>query len=185
MSEKILGVDSSDQPIASMERSEAVQMQHWRRASGGLVVDRSSQLLLCHQRSFSKDERPGLWVATFGGKNHPDEDPLSAAKRELFEEFGVEEPAVTIHFFDRIKSEERHQFEYLFIVFADAGNLKIEPDRTEVAALRWVPITEFLETIKTDENWYEYGYEGRMLTAADSTPPAIVRPSDEVPDLVR
>lgn len=165
-SELLFTVDAHDRPIRSRDRHEVVAQALWRRASGGLVIDGPRQLVLCHQRSSTKDERPNLWVATFGGKNQKGEDSGDAAKRELLEEFGLKTKELRVLYFDRIKSEERRQFEYIFYVFVDSENTEFDLRDGEVSQFKWLPFKFVMKHLGFDPNWYEYGYEKDMLKLA-------------------
>lgn len=163
MIEQAFVVDADDNPCTPAGRQDVIASGTWRRASGGVLVDRQRLLVLCHQRSPIKDERPDLWVATFGGKNRPGEEAAEAAMRELFEEFGVDVTSVDTKFFGRYKAAERQQFEYLFHVFADAVSTTIVPDIAEVARVEWLPISAAIHKLRSSPAWYNYGYEEQLL----------------------
>jgi isopentenyl-diphosphate delta-isomerase type 1 len=54
-----------------------------------LVFDKKGRLLL-QKRSMHKDVAPGKWDTSVGGHVNPEEDILTAAKREMKEELGIE-----------------------------------------------------------------------------------------------
>ncbi len=53
-----------------------------------LVFNEDSELLL-QKRSLTKDVAPGRWDTSVGGHVSPDEDLVTAAKREMEEEVGI------------------------------------------------------------------------------------------------
>jgi len=161
--ETILLVDSDDRPLAPGLRSAAVLQMSWRRTSGGVVVDDGLKWVLCHRRALTKDERPGLWVATFGGKSKAGEEPLATAKRELNEEFGLDLDSTSLLHRGKYRSDDRRQFEHLYVVKVDRIMYTIVPDRNEVDDFAWIPIHEVLEKIGNDPLWYNYGYERFLL----------------------
>ncbi len=88
--EKVFIVDEDNVPQESQSRDIMIQNDLWCRVASIIVVDKEKDAILCHKRSENKDQRPGLWVAEFGGKSNPDEDSIVTAQRELFEESGIE-----------------------------------------------------------------------------------------------
>lgn len=163
VSEVIMIVDACDTPIGGAGRSDAIKANQWRRVCGGVVIDRLRGLVLCHRRSGSKDERPGVWVATFGGKSKPEEAPIETAERELYEEFGVVADNDAFHFHRKEVSEQRRQFEYLFWVPIDSEETKIVLKDGEVEGYRWCTPEYVLAKLQADTSWYEYGYEAELI----------------------
>lgn len=142
----------------------------WRRASGGIVFEPRKKLVLCHRRSTTKDERPDLWVSTFGGKCRKHEQPDEAASRELLEEFGISSRSGSLRFLSKFKSFERRQFEYLFLVFVNADIAHINCDANEVAEYAWLSVPDVQFNLKRNKFWYAYGYEMEILAKAEAIP---------------
>jgi 8-oxo-dGTP pyrophosphatase MutT (NUDIX family) len=101
-----------------------------------------------------------MWVATVGGKMIDGETPEQAALRELAEEVGL--VPFSANFVDIFRSEERRQFEYVFIFSVDSQTV---PDKisAEVAELLWLDICGCISLLQQKRNWYEYGYETDIL----------------------
>jgi 8-oxo-dGTP pyrophosphatase MutT (NUDIX family) len=152
-------VDERNKPITSKTRAESIEQHFWRRASGGLVIDYARRSVLCHRRSMQKDERPGYWVATFGGKVHTNESVRAAARRELFEEFSIDLLSKDFLFVKKYRSVERRQFEYVFCVQCDSQNVTPTPQASEVDEWRWMDYQLVQNSFKKDKLWYYYGYE--------------------------
>lgn len=165
MTEELLFVvDENNKPLEPLPRSQVIAQKLWRRTSGGILIHQSSNKILCQKRSDTKDERPGLWIAEFGGKSAPGEDAKTTAIRELEEELGVVVHEEAIIFYSLIKSEERRQFEYQHYVYWDGEESAIEFDRQEVSEIKWLAVAEVIEHLQHDPGWYSYGYEVEMLT---------------------
>jgi 8-oxo-dGTP pyrophosphatase MutT (NUDIX family) len=158
-------VDENNNALAPCLRSDAIRNRLWRRAGGGIALDKQRGLVLCHRRSLEKDERPGLWVATFGGKSNPEEPPIETATRELYEEFGFGPEVEKVDFIKCIKSEERRQFEYLYIVDIDSKATKVKTDHREVAEFEWLTIADVIYKLQDSNLWYSYGYEIDLLNS--------------------
>lgn len=146
-----------------MPRDEVLKLGLWRRTAGILVYDRAEQLILCHQRSLHKDERPGMWVATAGGKSSENEKPAHTAIREFREEMGLTFLENEIHYWGKEKSHKRKQFEYLYYADIDSRttNLSLDPD--EVEGADWVLAETVIERLKWEKNWFCYGQELALL----------------------
>ncbi len=83
-------VDENGTVIGTAKRSELhgnPSLIH--RVVHVLVFDKKGRLLL-QKRSLSKDVAPGKWDTSVGGHVNPGEDILTAAKREMKEELGIE-----------------------------------------------------------------------------------------------
>lgn len=165
--EIVFVVDENDNPIVGgLPRSEVIKKNLWRRVSGGIVFDMKREIILAHQRSYMKDERPGVWVCTFGGKVQEKEDSLLAAERELFEEFRIKNSMAKVCYFNKYKSLERRQFEYLFFFFIDSQACNILRDDLEVKDTKWIEIYDIYKLLENNKDWYSYGYEKDMIKEA-------------------
>jgi isopentenyl-diphosphate Delta-isomerase len=160
--EQILLVNDKDEPIGINSRELAIAESKWRRTAGGMIIDPSNGVVLCHQRAITKDERGGLWVATFGGKSRVGETPIETARRELFEEFGLSDAAEGLTFCRKYRSEERFQWEHLFTLFV-GSDAKLVADPSEVEACAWLDFAIVTHRIGSDAGWYSYGYEVEIL----------------------
>ncbi len=161
--ELLFVVDENDNPLPSLERKDVIAMKLWRRACGGAVIDKEGRRVLCQRRSSIVDERPGLWVVMFGGKSAPGEEPAVTAQRELHEELGIAVEQSDLIFYKKFKTQERHQFEYLYWV-EWAGELsQVDFDPGEVSEVAWHDISEVVALLAHDKNWYSYGYDITML----------------------
>jgi 8-oxo-dGTP pyrophosphatase MutT (NUDIX family) len=167
--EEIMVVDENDQIAGSALRNEVLANNLWRRTSGGMVYDPASGYILCHRRSSMKDERAGVWVATFGGKCSPGETPKISTQRELEEEFGLHLEGSAFKFVGKFKSVVRHQFEYLFIVEILGGWKQVHVEHQhEVAESGWFPLSDVRDKLSLHSDWYSYGYEEKLLTSVES-----------------
>lgn len=160
--EQILLVNDQDEPIGVNSRDLTIAESKWRRAAGGMIIDPSKGVVLCHQRAVGKDERGGLWVATFGGKSRVGENPIETARRELFEEFGLSDEAQLLCFCLKYRSEERCQWEHIFTLFIDS-DAELAADPSEVEAFAWLDFAIVTRKIAADAGWYSYGYEIEIL----------------------
>lgn len=165
MAEELLFVvDEDNNPLEPLPRSEVIAQKLWRRTAGGILIHKSSNKILCQKRSDSKDERPGLWIAEFGGKSAPGEDAKITALRELKEELGINVAETDLTYYGLIKSAERRQFEYQYYIYWEGNESDIKFDENEVSEISWKSIPEAINLLENDKKWYSYGYEVEMLT---------------------
>ncbi len=161
--ELLFVVDESNKPLEPLPRNEVIAKKLWRRTAGCILVHKTSNKVLCQKRSQTKDERPGLWIAEFGGKSNPGEDAKATAMRELKEELGVTVNNSDITFYSLVKSEKRRQFEYQYYVFWDGNESDVIFDSNEVSDISWTSIPEVIDLLANNSGWYSYGYEAEML----------------------
>ncbi len=164
MSEELLFVvDENNKPLDPLPRSEVIAKKLWRRTAGGILIHKPSNTVLCQKRSDTKDERPGFWIAEFGGKSAPGEDSKATAIRELQEELGVSVDASDMVFHSLVKSDDRRQFEYQYYVYWEGNQADITFDTNELSEIAWKNIPEVIDLLAHDPKWYSYGYEPDML----------------------
>lgn len=165
--EKVFIVDDNNNPLEPQPRDIMIRDNLWCRVASIVVLDIQSKMVLCQKRSETKDQRPGLWVVEFGGKADPDEDCIITAQRELYEESGIQCDLSELKFSGIEKSTERHQFAYCYYIDC-RQNIEIKPDPEEVSEIQWIPISEALEKLKTDPEWYSYGNDIKILRSFSS-----------------
>lgn len=161
--ELLLVVDENDNPLAPLPRKQVIEQGLWRRTSGIILLDMQKVRVLCQKRSELKDERPGVWIADFGGKSAPGEPPEQTILRELQEELGISLKNSDLNFYQKIKSNARRQFEYMYWAVWSGDISKLKYDPSEVAEIGWHDISEVLHLLQTSPNWYNYGFEADMF----------------------
>jgi 8-oxo-dGTP pyrophosphatase MutT (NUDIX family) len=161
--ELLFVVDEDDNPLSPLQREVVIANGLWRRACGGAVIDKKRHKVLCQKRSSQVDQRPGLWVTLFGGKSTPGEAPILTAQRELYEELGLSVKQSELIFYEKFKSHDRRQFEYLYWVDRDGKSSQVNFDHEEVSEVAWHDLSKVIELLKYDKSWYSYGYDIAML----------------------
>ena len=90
--EELLDVVDGEDCVLRQEQRGIVHRDHlFHRAVHVFVFNAAGQLFL-QQRSLTKDTAPGKWVSSCSGHVDSGEDYDHAARRELAEEIGLEDP---------------------------------------------------------------------------------------------
>ena len=97
-------VDESDRVIGRATRAEVHRNPGLIHRAVHILVFRPDGRLLLQRRSADKDIDPGLWDTSVGGHVDAGEDYLTAARRELSEELGLEGLPLTLLYDQRYHS---------------------------------------------------------------------------------
>ena len=168
------------------DREGKVTGETWERKSGNykqipdgryhmvcdILVKHVDGTYLLTKRHMSKDVYPGYWEASAGGSAVAGEDPITCAKRELFEETGIkaEEFQLISHTF----RDTSHSMFYSYLVVVDCAKDSVVLQEGETTEYKWVDVTGLLEyvdsdlAIKTHNNRYATYFE--TLRATENRP---------------
>jgi len=129
---QVILVDENDRQHGFMEKMEAHEKALLHRAFSVFVFNAKGEMLL-QQRAFNKYHSGGLWTNACCSHPQPGEETLSAAKRRLKEETGLEIPLQKIFDFVYKAAFENGLTEYEFDhVFAGEYNGKIKFNTDEI-----------------------------------------------------
>lgn len=87
--EKVILVNSNDEPIGLMPKMEAHEKALLHRAFSVFVINSNNELML-QQRALQKYHSPGLWTNTCCSHQRDGEENIEAGLRRLQEEMGFE-----------------------------------------------------------------------------------------------
>ena len=110
---------------------------------------------LIQRRAEDKKLMPGEWAAT-GGAAVSGEDSFGAARRELFEELGIESDESNLKKITRIK--RRNSLVDVWAIVCDIPEDRLVLQRSEVAEAKWVTSAELDRMIRNGE-FHNYGRE--------------------------
>jgi isopentenyl-diphosphate delta-isomerase len=142
MEEKVILVNSNDEPIGLMPKMEAHEKALLHRAFSVFVVNKKNELML-QQRAHSKYHSPGLWTNTCCSHQRDGEENIEAGLRRLQEEMGFETPLEYLFNFiykapfDNGLTE--HELDHVMLGRYE-GEPTINPE--EVASWKWMDIDE-------------------------------------------
>lgn len=143
-------VDQSDRVIgqSSRDRIHAEGMIH--RATHMLVYDSRDRLFI-QQRSFQKDNDPGLWDSSAAGHVDAGETYLDCAVRELREELGLNLMPGDLKQLFKLppRPETGMEFAMVYSVCTDQA-MTLDPD--EVIGGKWLTANEIDDWVQSKPN---------------------------------
>ncbi|MEZ4787777.1 isopentenyl-diphosphate Delta-isomerase [Flavobacterium haoranii] len=152
--EKVILVDTNDEPIGLMEKIAAHEQALLHRAFSVFVLNDKNEIML-QQRAKSKYHSPLLWTNTCCSHQRPGETNIQAGKRRLREEMGFEVDLQELfHFiykapFDNGLTE--HELDHVMIgKFNDEPNINKE----EVEDWKWMSIEAIKEDMQQNPDVY-------------------------------
>ena len=138
--EKVILVNSNDEPIGLMPKMEAHEKALVHRAFSVFVINSNNELML-QQRALQKYHSPGLWTNTCCSHQRDGEENIEAGLRRLQEEMGFETPLEYLFNFiykapfDNGLTE--HELDHVMLGRYE-GDPSINPE--EVASWKWMDI---------------------------------------------
>lgn len=158
--QKILLVDENDCPLGIMDKMEVHQKGLLHRAISVIVFNSKGEMLI-QRRALNKYHSAGKWSNTCCSHPYPDEKPLDAARRRLFEEMGINVQKLFYwkKLLYRVELENNlieNELDYIFICVTDAlPNINKE----EVIDYKYVNFNSLLEDVSINENKYTYWFK--------------------------
>ena len=133
----------------SKSREDVHNEKLWHRHVSCWIMNYNGDILL-QKRSLTKKKNPGLWSKT-GGHVEAGEDVISAIKREVFEEIGLNiENYEFINLFKNDKEKEKY-FAYGYIVFTNLEENEFILQKEEVDSVKYFTIEEIIENKNNPE----------------------------------
>lgn len=162
--ENVILVDEQDKVIGEMEKIRAHQLGVLHRAFSIFVLNSKGEMLM-QQRALSKYHSGGLWTNTCCSHPRPGEDILTAAKRRLKEEMGMEPELKELGSFIYKTNEKtvgfedgltEHEYDHVFTAISD-----LDPviNKEEVEDFKWMTINEIKESLKTEKEKFTFWFE--------------------------
>lgn len=151
-------------------RSEVHRDGDWHKAVHIWIVNNKDEVLL-QKRSPNKDSYPNMWDISSAGHLTAGDDSISGAIREIKEELGVDILASQLTLIGTRKNSAKPTPKFINNEFNDVYLLRLSLDidkialqEDEVSEVRYIPIEEFRNMIKTrDETLLMHDDEFVML----------------------
>lgn len=115
-----------------------------------LLVIHSDGTYLLTKRSDIKDVYPGFWEASAGGSALSGEEPLEAAKRELFEETGL--TADSLELVGILFRDSSHSMYYSYLARVSCDKDSIVLQEGETTDYKWLDKADFLAHVDSEDS---------------------------------
>jgi len=133
-------VDENDNVIGTIWKSEAHQNPKLIHREIAVAVFNTIGENLIQRRSLNKTYDPGMWQIASAGHVMAGENPESAAKREVFEELGINIKPI---YFKKDFIKEVREARFFWIYYAIVKKTpEIQFDKSEVMDTLWVKPSE-------------------------------------------
>ena len=113
-----------------------------------ILVKHVDGTYLLTQRHPGKDVYPGFWESSCGGSALTGEDPLTCAKRELFEETGIRSD--DFYLISHTFREPSRSMYYTYLTIVDCDKDSVVLQEEETVDYKWVDLEGFLEYTDSD-----------------------------------
>ncbi len=131
-------VDEDDRVVGNAHWKDMMEKHLLHRTSNTIVLNSKGEIFV-HRRADNLKLYPGMWDVKFGGSVRAGESYEEAAKRELKEEAGIDNPI--IHLLFRLKSRRMENMVNR-AVFKCVYDGEISLDESEVAEGRFMKLDE-------------------------------------------
>lgn len=134
-------VDDNDRVIDQVTRAQMRANRLRHRCVYIILLDSKGRIFV-HRRTLTKDVYPGFWDATVGGVVASGEDYDEGASREVAEEVGLEDVALT-RLFSVDYEDETTRVAGVVYSCTSGGPLRLQAE--EIVEGRWVTVDEVIE----------------------------------------
>jgi isopentenyl-diphosphate delta-isomerase len=154
--EQLILVDESNRAVGTGGKTAVHRTGRLHRAFSIFVVDERGRLLL-QRRNPKKYHSGGLWANSCCGHPRPGERTLTAARRRLHEELGIDSP-LTFGFFARYQAGLDHGMRENELVYVYFGPLLSppKPDPAEVVDVELASPADVDRRIKSKPASFTY-----------------------------
>ncbi len=159
--DQVVLVNPKDDVVGTMDKMKAHRLGELHRAFSVLVYNSAGEMLI-QKRADSKYHSGGLWTNACCSHPRPNEESISAARRRLKEEIGLNaDPEYLYKFIYKAKLDNdltEHEYDHVFTCITDEAPIL---NREEVADFKYINMSELFTDI--DENPDQYTFWFRMI----------------------
>ena len=162
-------VDENNMLTGKQENREVVHKEGlYHREVSIWIMNEKGELLL-QKRAPTKKQSPNKWAIT-GGHVTAGEEPLYVARKEIFEEIGlnVKEEEIEILFITKLEkkiSDEQYNnhFSYFYFIKTDKKLSEFTIQKEELSELKYISIQELENIVKNQDEEYVFSKGKYMI----------------------
>jgi isopentenyl-diphosphate Delta-isomerase len=171
--EPLILVDEGNRAVGAAGKDAVHRAGLLHRAFSIFIVDQEGRILL-QRRSPRKYHSGGLWANSCCGHPRPGERTISAARRRLKEELGIDN-SLEFGFFARYRAGLDHgmqENEFVYVYFGALSG-KPNPDPAEVSDLEFANVRDIAQRIRRKPDgftyWLRHYFENHLREIAGIT----------------
>ncbi len=156
MDKNIIIVDENDEVIGFKKRKLVNHPHEIYRVSALWITNSKNEVLLA-QRSLAEDSDPGAWMMASAGTVEEGETYESNIYKEAEEEIGL--TGVIFELGPKIRMHgNRSYFVQWFTVNLDISIDSLALNKSEVTAVKWIPLNELVRDVNENPQNYTEGF---------------------------
>jgi 8-oxo-dGTP diphosphatase len=127
--------------------------RRWHATADIWVVNRDG-MILCTQRSISKQNDPNKWQTREGGHVKAGETFLQTAVSELYEELGIKAKPEDLHLIEKTKNESSMHVQENYVFLFDGGLKDLKFLDSETVEAKWYAFDAYKKDVeKNPQKW--------------------------------
>ena len=150
--------DENNNPTGIIKEKEQAHSEGDFHRSVHIWIINNKKEILLQRRSPNKKNHPNKWDNSSAGHIRTGESLIGGAKREAYEELGIDIDENKLEFIGINKSDKPHNKEFQYIYLYRTN--KVESDYTfndgEVSYVKYIPYVEFEKMVKTKSDDFHY-----------------------------
>ena len=164
----ILDEHTGEKTGKTISKKEAHKTGVWHGSIHILIINTNHDKTLLQKRCELKDLYPNTWDIAVGGHISAGEDDITAAKRELEEELGLNSSQYELEFVGKTTEKLNNngvisnEWVSIFVVYSDINVNNIVLQEEEVSEIKWCSKAELNDFIK-NENIIPHKREYELL----------------------
>lgn len=154
----LICVDIFDKPLGSGSKQKVHAEGLLHRAFSVFLVDSKRQRILIHQRACNKYHSGGLWTNTCCSHPRAGEETITAARRRLLEETGIECPVQELFSFIYRQVYDNgiteYEYDHVFLGYFDGEEQDWMIDPEDIQVMRWVSLDQLAVSLQKEPAQY-------------------------------
>lgn len=150
--------DEKNNPTGIIKEKEQAHSEGYFHRSVHIWIINNKKEILLQRRSPNKKNHPNKWDISSAGHIRTGESLIEGAKREAYEELGINIDEKELEFIGINKSNKPHnkEFQYIYIYRTNKAENDYTFNDGEVSYVKYIPYVEFEKMVKTKSDDFHY-----------------------------